>query len=72
MAIKPGSRRDWALKGSFEFAENMVKEKIDAENKFIKDATYEFTGAQLKEYLAYAWREGRTSHNKRPSGVPKA
>ena len=71
MAVQPGSRRDQALKVSFEFAKNMVKEKIDTENTFIKDAVYEFTGAQLQEYLAYAYRAGRTSHNERPAGVPK-
>lgn len=66
MAIQPGSRKDRTMKLSFEFAKNMVKERIDLENKFIKDAVYEFTGAQLQEYLAYAYRQGRTA------GVPLA
>jgi hypothetical protein len=52
------SRRTKALAASFEFAVEMIKSKIDGEQKFVPDAPYEMTGEALKEYLAFAYREG--------------
>jgi len=52
------SRRTKALAASFDFAEAMIREKIDGEQKYVPDALYEMTGDNLKQYLAFAYREG--------------
>lgn len=52
------SRRTKALATSFQFAVELIKSKIDTEQKFISTAPYELSGESLKEYLAFAYREG--------------
>lgn len=57
--VRPGSRKDRLMQESFRVAQQTIKERIDGQGKFIPDALYEFTGQQLLEYLAFAYREGR-------------
>ena len=52
------SRRTKALATSFDFAVELIKSKVDTEQKFISTALYELSGESLKEYLAFAYREG--------------
>lgn len=42
-----------------KWAEAAIKDRIDLEHAFDATATYECTGAQLREYLAYAYRCGQ-------------
>jgi len=39
-------------------AEELIKEKIDCEGKYVADAQYEMSGRKLKEYLAFSYSEG--------------
>jgi len=57
---RPTSRKQRALKESLDFARTTIKEKIDLERKYVPDALYEMTGEKLREYLAFAYREGIT------------
>lgn len=54
----PPSRKDKLTKASLKIAADMVREKIDGEGKFVPGALYELTGEHLREYLAFAFREG--------------
>ncbi len=54
----PASRKDRLVKVSLKLAAQMVREKVDGEGKFLPEALYELTGAHLREYLAFAFREG--------------
>jgi len=62
------SRKSRRMKASLEFAKRMIREKIDGEGKFVAGANYEMSGQQLREYLAFAFREGMNGHSRRWTG----
>lgn len=59
--LRPGASEHRLVRDSLKVARVIIVEKIDREGKFEPGSIYEVTGQQLREYLAFAYREGRTA-----------
>lgn len=55
-------------KAARDFAKDLIRRVIDAENKYVPDAQYEMSGKHLVEYLAHAYESGRESAKEESGG----